>query len=345
MSTRKIDDEGFGEKTRILDDKKTGPMETLALRKSWETRVNGALEAAGLDERVSCETLEKQGVNREPTTHEGPVVTQMRRRGATSEIVNKNDDIKQRNHYAGRLNMQTIEIGNEIDALETAKRSVEAAEAAEAAEAEAKEAKRKAEEERDRNTVRGTGGSTKKPALEWLQAKHQGDGSTLYCWPKTGGAVMLDRGNSLQMLGVQSESKVKAIVQAAAEKGWSEIELTGTPDFQEEAARFAARRGIKLAEGTDPAVQEIWNAERRKQFAGKTFGAVPTLGGLFVPTAPAAVHQPSPRPEQFSKHDTRQEFDADEPSREIRFVTPRNPPHAIEHDDNERQQRRGPRMR
>lgn len=54
MTTRKVSPETgeFGAKTRILDDKKSGPAEILRIRQEWEKRTNAALRRIGSSARV-----------------------------------------------------------------------------------------------------------------------------------------------------------------------------------------------------------------------------------------------------------------------------------------------------
>ncbi len=72
FTTREVTKEGLGAKTRILDDKVTGPQEIEIIREVWETLANDALERAGFpDAKIDRRTLEAQGVDRIPQTHEG----------------------------------------------------------------------------------------------------------------------------------------------------------------------------------------------------------------------------------------------------------------------------------
>jgi hypothetical protein len=72
FTTREITQDGLGAKTRILDDKVTGPQEIEIIREVWETLANDALERAGLaDIQIDRRSLEDQGVDRIPQTHEG----------------------------------------------------------------------------------------------------------------------------------------------------------------------------------------------------------------------------------------------------------------------------------
>ncbi len=72
FSTRELTSEGFGKKTRILDDKVTGKEETEIIRAVWETLANDALKRAGFsDIQIDRRSLEDQGVDRIPETHIG----------------------------------------------------------------------------------------------------------------------------------------------------------------------------------------------------------------------------------------------------------------------------------
>lgn len=72
FTTRELGQEGFGAKTRILDDKITGPQEIEIIRAVWETLANDELERTGFpDAKIDRRTLEAQGIDRIPQTHEG----------------------------------------------------------------------------------------------------------------------------------------------------------------------------------------------------------------------------------------------------------------------------------
>ncbi len=81
MTTRRIDPAtgDLGAKTRELDDMKTGPVEVVWIRQMVEREGNSALERAGHAARLDCRSLADQGIDRAPTTHEGPRVTAIRR--------------------------------------------------------------------------------------------------------------------------------------------------------------------------------------------------------------------------------------------------------------------------
>ena len=97
FTTRAIDAEGFGKKTRILDDKKTGPQEVIWLRQHAADLINAALEEGGSDERVDHRSYADRGLVKEPTTHLGPKATEIERRGEASELGDVNRHVKTRN--------------------------------------------------------------------------------------------------------------------------------------------------------------------------------------------------------------------------------------------------------
>jgi Ti-type conjugative transfer relaxase TraA len=103
MTTRRIGPEGFGAKTRELDDFKTGPREIEAIRKLWERIGNRALEQAGIDERIDCRSYADRGVDREATVHLGPVASGMERNGDETDLGDRNRAAKARNAERERI--------------------------------------------------------------------------------------------------------------------------------------------------------------------------------------------------------------------------------------------------
>lgn len=104
LTTRRVtrDDAGelqFGEKSRELDDRATGPGEVTAWREIWEDQVNAALARNGHDARVSSKSLAAQNIDRVPQERLGPRRTAMLRKArpvwrreqaaATAEGINR----------------------------------------------------------------------------------------------------------------------------------------------------------------------------------------------------------------------------------------------------------------
>jgi ATP-dependent exoDNAse (exonuclease V) alpha subunit len=86
-TTRRLTPEGFKDKTRELDDAKTG--EVVFWRERWAALTNERLKARGLDARVDHRTLEAQGIERSPTLHKGPLLTALERRGIESNVTRR----------------------------------------------------------------------------------------------------------------------------------------------------------------------------------------------------------------------------------------------------------------
>lgn len=103
-TTREVTPEGFGAKTRVLDDRKTKEIENV--RGAWATLTNQALERGGHLARVDHRSLEAQGSEREPTTHLGPTATAMERRGRQSERGDLNRSAREKQALRGELTSQ-----------------------------------------------------------------------------------------------------------------------------------------------------------------------------------------------------------------------------------------------
>ncbi len=85
FTTREMTPEGLGKKTRILDDRKTGPQEVTKLRELAADIINENLAAVNADVRVDHRSFKERGIDQEPTTHLGPAAAEMERRGEQTE--------------------------------------------------------------------------------------------------------------------------------------------------------------------------------------------------------------------------------------------------------------------
>ncbi|MEX2150638.1 MAG: MobQ family relaxase [Steroidobacteraceae bacterium] len=84
LTTRRLTQSGFTEKTRELDDLKT--REVVYWRERWAGIVNEHLARHGHESRLDHRSLEDQGEARAPTQHLGPAITSMERRGIRTEV-------------------------------------------------------------------------------------------------------------------------------------------------------------------------------------------------------------------------------------------------------------------
>ena len=83
-TTRRLEGASLTEKTRELDDLKTG--EVTRWRGRWAELVNDHLHRHGHAVRVDHRSLEAQGAERIPQSHLGPAVSAMERRGIRTEV-------------------------------------------------------------------------------------------------------------------------------------------------------------------------------------------------------------------------------------------------------------------
>jgi MobA/MobL family. len=88
LTTRRLTAAGFTEKTRELDDLKTGEIGR------WRARFaevqNARLCEAGSEARVDHRSLEAQAIDREATIHLGPTATALERRGVPTRLGESN---------------------------------------------------------------------------------------------------------------------------------------------------------------------------------------------------------------------------------------------------------------
>ena len=110
FTTRAISKTGDFESKKYRDFSRDNGTETVSnWRENFADLCNKHLELAGFDERVDHRSYADQNKNYlEPTVHEGPAVTAMRRRGIDTEISLNNDEIKLRNADAIERHEQII---------------------------------------------------------------------------------------------------------------------------------------------------------------------------------------------------------------------------------------------
>lgn len=86
MSTRRLTADGFTEKTRELDERKSGEVEYW--REEWANHANRYLAEHSRPERISHLSLAEQGIDREPTRHKGVAATAIERKNRTAILEN-----------------------------------------------------------------------------------------------------------------------------------------------------------------------------------------------------------------------------------------------------------------
>ena len=110
VTTRTINEQGFGAKTRHLNKKDF----LVSLRKSWETHTNEALSKAGSEQRIDHRSLEQQGLNRIPQIHLGANVMAMMQRGIVTERGEEYLSIQATNQQLEALEKQLEDLASTI---------------------------------------------------------------------------------------------------------------------------------------------------------------------------------------------------------------------------------------
>ena len=105
LTTREIDENGFGKKNRDWNKKELLD----EWRENWSDHNNQWLEQNGKQERVDHRTLEKQGIDREPTKHIGRDAWYAHQKGEETERWSR---LEQREQHYGGVN-QFLEASNQ----------------------------------------------------------------------------------------------------------------------------------------------------------------------------------------------------------------------------------------
>jgi ATP-dependent exoDNAse (exonuclease V) alpha subunit len=124
-TTRRLTPEGFRDKTRELDDAKTG--EVIFWRERWAALTNERLKERGVQARIDHRTLEAQGIERTPTAHKGPLLTALERRGIVPKVSGRLEEERAREVRArleraselGRLEREQAAVHQSILVLST----------------------------------------------------------------------------------------------------------------------------------------------------------------------------------------------------------------------------------
>lgn len=119
-TTRQLTPDGFGKKTRELDQRGGGG-EVEYWRQRFAELQNESLARAGVAARVDHRSLKKQGLDREPTQHLGPnAMGYERRTGDFSDVTQRRIDQDERRRARAQLEQlerQARELAVEIDML------------------------------------------------------------------------------------------------------------------------------------------------------------------------------------------------------------------------------------
>ena len=118
-STRRLGAEGFTEKSRELDDRKSGEVEYW--RKSWAEACNRHLALAGHEIRVDHRSLSARGIERAPGIHLGPNVIRMERRGLRTDRGETGLKIERQNEEVRGISAKIIDLAAARKRIEAAR--------------------------------------------------------------------------------------------------------------------------------------------------------------------------------------------------------------------------------
>jgi hypothetical protein len=116
ITTRRLEADKLGAKTRELDVIQTAGPHIEQWRRSWADIANRALERAKVPAAIDHRSYERQGVDREPEPKQGPVATALQRRGRPSFAGADRQAVRARN--VERNAVIEIDIGDARGALE-----------------------------------------------------------------------------------------------------------------------------------------------------------------------------------------------------------------------------------
>jgi septal ring factor EnvC (AmiA/AmiB activator) len=114
MTTRRMEADGLGQKTRELDDNTQGKAEVLHIREHAADLINAALEQTGSNERIDHRSFQDRGIDEDPTEHLGVEASAMERRDEKTRKGERNREIKQRNQTLKALAQQSEELDRQI---------------------------------------------------------------------------------------------------------------------------------------------------------------------------------------------------------------------------------------
>lgn len=115
MSTRRLSEAGFHEKSREWDDVKTGTVDST--RALWADLVNDAYKTAGKAKFIDHRSHKTRGLDVEPTVKMGVAATGMEKRGEDSELGNKNRAIRAANALIDKAKRDHAFIHEQIQEL------------------------------------------------------------------------------------------------------------------------------------------------------------------------------------------------------------------------------------
>ena len=118
LTTRRMEADGLGKKTRELDDIKTGRLEVRHIREVAADLINAALEKTGSDERVDHRSHKDRGLEQIPTERLSLEEIAREKKGDKSKTGDRNREIKETNETINALTQEREELDKQILEIE-----------------------------------------------------------------------------------------------------------------------------------------------------------------------------------------------------------------------------------
>jgi len=253
--------ESFGPKVRAWNDKAL----LLEWRQAWEQYVNRDLERAQVPERVSSRSLADRGIDEEPEPRQGPVATDMERKGLRSHAGDDRRASKARNAERRRLREERHQTERRIHADErhqgpSREQTDFGADDSRPGIRSADIPDWRARRERLLAASYETDVRNSRLARYWRIARFA-DGlrfeNARGRFDDLGDIIVARDGNQLEIRGMLDVAELK---------GWRELAFTGSERFRQAAMAAAVERGFSIrAEGRDAEI--LRDIQRHEQHA------------------------------------------------------------------------------
>lgn len=257
LTMRELTGEGFHSKKATPEARRWNERETLEIwRTEWAAIQNREFERLGINTRVDSRSYENQGIDREPTIHEGPAATEKRRRGELSDLAQENDRRQAANDNTAEKHAELLNVQAELDRIRAAQAELVAEkEAALSAERDlsklAMKQRQEAEQGRLENLLRDTYGKSLKTVqrqVEVVSDRLENAGTVRRFFRNVTGRTRSDREQleRLQASIADAQNRMREQRQALARR--HELEA------QKSAVRFRERQ--------DQMRRDIYEAQR-----------------------------------------------------------------------------------
>ncbi len=262
LTTRELAGDGFGKKNRDWNDRTVLD----EWRVQWERHLNRALERAQVADRVDHRSYAARGMDREAEPKQGPVATKMLREGRSSFAADDRRRVQERNAERERLRDDARRVAEDLREEER-RHEAERQQHAESEQRRRRDAERLERERRE--TERPGIGAPDVPSWQrWREevlseayAQKMAGSQLARFWhierTRDGLAFENARGRfedhgHLITARDGNDLEIRGMLDLAAVKGWTELQITGSEEFKRQGMAAALERGFTIdAKGLD----------------------------------------------------------------------------------------------